>query len=159
MALGRLSRSSSTAPSTARSASRLWGGILVVSRSLIVANGLLARDGDLKLSGDLGVQTHRHGELAERLDGLVEPDAPALDLDPVLTEEGRDVGAPDGPEQPRLVRGLARLGEVQRLDGLGLSQGVGLELVRPALLPGLDAFEVLQVRGGRVERELLRQEV
>ena len=37
MALGRLSRSSRMAPSTARSASRLWGGILEVSRSVRVA--------------------------------------------------------------------------------------------------------------------------
>src|SRR5262249_1986842 len=140
MALGRLSRSSRTAPSTARSASRLCGGILEVSRSLSVATSrrprgaldtpralsvreppgpaLLSADGHLELRGDVGVQADGHAELSERLDGLVEPDAPALDVDAVLGEEHGDVVPTHRAEEPVLVGSLPGHEEVEPLDGL-----------------------------------------
>ena len=76
------------------------------------------------------MQAHRHGELAERLDRLVEPDPAPLDLDAVLREEGREVGRAHRAEEPALVGGLPALGEVQGLDGLGLALRVRVELGR-----------------------------
>src|SRR5688500_3179302 len=157
------------APSTARSASRLWGGIRAVRRSLSVATpelgrvcayrALFARDRYLELGGHFRMQPDRHAELSQGLDRLLEPDAPALDLEPVLAEELRHVGASHRSEQARLVGSLAALGKVQRLDGLGLRLRVGFELAGPTFLPRLDALEVLHIPRGGVQGELLRQEV
>src|SRR5580765_5485713 len=157
------------APSTARSASRLWGGIRAVRRSLSVATpelgrvcacrSLFARDRDLELGRHVPMQPDRYAELSQGLDRLVEPDAPALDLESVLAEELRHVGASHRSEQARLVGSLAALGKVQRLDGLRLRLGVGFELAGPTFLPRLDAFEVLHIRRGGVQGKLLRQEI
>src|SRR5215831_9331630 len=143
MALGRLSRSRRTAPRTARSASKLCGGILEVSRSLRVATtatGLLSSDRHLELSGDFRMQADRHAELAERLDRLVEPDATPLDLELVLAEECGDIVATDGSKEPILIRGLPRQCQVQSFDGLGHLLRLGEILGRLAILTGLDAF-------------------
>jgi len=104
------------------------------------------------------MQAHRHHELAERLDGLVERDAAPLDLDAVLREEAREVGAAHRAEEPALVGGLPALGEVQGLDGLGLALRVRPELRRLRVLPRLDLLDVLEVRGGGVQGELLGQQ-
>src|SRR3990172_11994287 len=104
MTRGSVSRPSrSTAPSTARSASRLCGGILD-GRS----NGgpLVADDVHSELRRDVLVQPHRDRGLAERLDRLVEVEAPPLDLDAVPREEVDDVLGGHGAEQLALPGGL-----------------------------------------------------
>src|SRR6266849_5383359 len=71
------------APRTARSASRLCGGILDGKST----GGLFARDVDFELRHDVLVQPDRDHGLAERLDRLDQADPPALDLDRVLLQE------------------------------------------------------------------------
>src|SRR5437762_1457985 len=105
------------------------------------------------------MQADRHAELAERLDRLVEADSTPLDVELVLAEERGDVVPSNRSEEPILIRGLPAQGQVQAFDGLSLLLCLGEIFGRLAVLTGLDALEILQVRPGRSQRELVRQEV
>src|SRR5262245_10774563 len=105
------------------------------------------------------MQPDRNAEVPQRLDGLIERDAPPLDLEPTLAQERRDIGPADRPEQTPLVGSLPGLAEMQSFGDLGLALRIRLELVGPALLAGLDAFKVLHVRRRRMKRQLLRQQI
>src|SRR6185295_19292250 len=158
MARGRLSRSSRMAPSTARSASKLWGGILEVSSSARVAipysrltetfswavTSEWSRTGTLNsprvLMGS-SIRIRRRSTSIPCWDRKV------------------DIGLAHRPEELALIGGLPALGEGQPLDGLGLALGLVAELGRLALLTELDRVEVLQIGRGRVQGQLVRQEV
>src|SRR5262249_5375629 len=83
MARGSRAGSSRMAPSTARSASRLWGGILPGSSTLVAmagrAVGLLGRDRHRQRRRHVSVEADRHLEVAGRLDRLLELHASLLD--------------------------------------------------------------------------------
>src|SRR6266545_2339158 len=161
MARGRLSRSRRMAPRTARSASRLWGGILAPRSSVSVATEelLLAEDRYLELRRDAGVEPDGYRVLPECLDRLVERDAPALDLDPGPAEEIGDVLGRDGPEELALLGRLAPLLVGEPLDALAHALRIGLDARRLGLLLALDVLQVAQVARGGGDRELLRDEV
>ena len=64
------------------------------------ALALLRDDGDDERNDDLGVETHRHLDLAELADRVVEHDAAAVDLDPGRLQQcGDDVGRGDRSEE------------------------------------------------------------
>src|SRR5262249_16205230 len=121
--------------------------------------GLLSSDRHLELSGDLRMQADWHAELAERLDRLIESDATSLDVELVLAEECGDVASSDRSEEPILIRGLPRHCQMQGFDGLRQLVGLGEVLGGLAVLARLDALQVLQVRGRRRQRQLVRQEI
>ena len=105
------------------------------------------------------MEPHGDGKLPEGLDGLVQRDAAPLDLDPVLGQKGREIRLAHGPEEASFVRGLSGLGEVQRLDGPGLLLGLRGQLGGRRILPRLDRLEILQVRRGGVQGELVGQKI
>src|SRR3990172_5792803 len=158
MTRGSVSRPSrSTAPGTARSASRLCGGILD-GRS--TGDPLVADDVDPELRRDVLVQPHRDRGLAERLDRLLEAEAPPLPLDAVAREEVDDVRGGHGADHLALLGGLPPLLVHERLDAAAERLGIALDPRRLGVLLRLDVVEVLQIAGGGAGRELLRgQEV
>src|SRR3954451_17326622 len=79
-------------------------------------NLLAANDADEEFGGDFGMDADRDARLAERLDGLVEVDAAALDLEALLAEELRDVLRGHGTEELAFLGGLAALLVRQRFD-------------------------------------------
>src|SRR6185437_6873282 len=103
---------------------------------------LLLDDPDLDLRANLGVQTHRHVEDAERLDRLLEVDLTAIDDDPLRGELLGDVGRGDRAEELAFLARAGVEGERDALERLRLLlRGrllLGSELRGLGLL-GLDA--------------------
>src|SRR2546427_2525617 len=119
---------------------------------------LLADDADFQLGDDVGMQADRDGGLAERLDGLIELDALALDLHAVLLEEVDEVLRGDRAEELAFLRGLAPLLVHERLDPVAYGLGVALDAVGLGVRLPLDVIEVLEVARGGAQRELFRDE-
>src|SRR5919198_2934247 len=136
MTRGSVSRPSRrTAPSTARSASRLCGGILD-GRSKALS--LFPNDVDLELCGHLVVETDRHRRLPERLDRLVELDSTPLYLDALLLQEVHDVLRGDGSEQLAFLGRLPAFLVGEALDPRSERIRVRLHAIGLRLLLGLD---------------------
>src|SRR5262245_7001868 len=105
------------------------------------------------------MQAHRDRELAERLDRLLERDAFAVHLDAARAEEIRDVLRSDRAEQLAFLGGLPALLVGECLDARAQAVGVGLHPIGLRLLLLLDVLEVLEVAGGRGQRQPLGDEV
>src|SRR5437879_6748613 len=122
------------------------------------ATRLLADDADFQLRDDVGVQTDRDGALAERLDGLVELDAPALDLHAVLVEEVDEILRGDRAEELAFLGRLPPLLVGEQFDPVTQSLGVALDAIGLGVRLLLDVIEVLEIARGGAERQLLRAE-
>src|SRR5687767_2190767 len=119
-----------------------------------------ADDVDAQLGGDVGVEPDRDRVLAERLDRLVERDAPALDAELVLIEERRDVLAGHRAEQLAFLAGLALLFVREPFDPRLQAFGIRLDARRLRVLVLLDHVEILQIaRRGRHGEFLRDQEI
>src|SRR5687768_10929307 len=106
----------------------------------------------------VGVQADGDAVDAEGLDGVVEVDHPALDVEALLLELGGDVGGGHGAEQLALLADPRREGEGDLLE----LRGELLRLSAPLILGGLETaallLEPLLVALRRLVGEAARQE-
>src|SRR5271163_3440528 len=87
---------------------------------------LFCLDDDLDVRGDFAVQANRHEEVAERLEGLVEVDLAAVDVEALLFELLSDVGRGDRTEEVIVLAGLAGKGERNGVELRDERFGLGL---------------------------------
>src|SRR5260370_1244371 len=145
-------RSSSCSVSTSTGWPRL--------KSRGMRNGaLLADDADPELGGDVVVEPHGDGELAQRLDRLVEHDSPPLDLDAVLVQKLRHVLRGDGPEELALLGRLTTILVHERVDARAQRLGVRLDAARLGVLLLVYVLEVFRFTARAAQPTLLPDHV
>ena len=115
-------------------------------------------DRDLQVRSDILVQLHRHGELAESLEGLVQLDLAPVEIEAFLAQRVSDIAGGNRPEQLIVLTGAPLESNREAVELLGQFFRLRLFLGGAANLGSLHLFNDGFVAFGRFNGELLGQQ-